>query len=417
MNERLLQFIWQFQYFNRSVLATTNGDSIEILTPGTLNNNQGPDFLNAKLKLGNTIWVGSVELHVKSSDWVKHRHNSDSNYRNVILHVVYEHDDKRSELPVLELKERIAVNLLDHYKSLMQSKTIIPCENLIHTVSDLTISTWKERMVVERLYQKTESVNRFLNQTKQHWEESFWWLLAKNFGTKLNSEAFGEIAKSIPLNIIAKHKSQIIQLEALLLGQSGLLNIQTSDKYVLLLQREYKFLKEKYKLKQPNIQVHFLRMRPGNFPTLRLAQLAALIAKSTHLFSTIIEENELAEIRKLFNVTPNDFWNYHYSLQNTTHFKQKSIGNEMIDNIITNTIVPLIFSYGHTHLNQDIKNKAMRWLQLVKPEKNSITKAFEKLQLINKSAWDSQAFIQLKTQYCNAKLCLHCAIGNAVIKH
>lgn len=418
MNEHLLQFIWQFRYFNESALATADGEPVEIITPGRLNTHQGPDFMNAKIKVGATIWVGSVELHLRTSDWGRHGHDNDINYKNVILHVVYENDVADSSLPLLELRNRIATSLVYRYNQLMQSQQFIPCENLIVNVPELTVIACKERLVVERLQRKIFLIEGHLQQTSHHWEETFWRLLARNFGTKTNADAFESIARHLPVRILAKHKNQLIQLEAMLLGVAGLLEDTVfEDKYCRLLQREYRFLKAKYKLKTTLYPVHFLRMRPANFPTVRLAQLAALVHHSAHLFSKIIEEPSLKNVRRWLEADPNHYWNYHYTLSDEPVFKKKPIGNDMISNIIINSVVPTLFAYGVAHQDETLKSKALKWLEIVKAEKNTITAGFESLNIFNQSAWDSQALTELKTQYCDQKKCLYCAIGNAILKH
>jgi hypothetical protein len=263
---------------------------------------------------------------------------------------------------------------------------------------------------------KAKSVELFLQQNNYHWEETFWWLLAKNFGMKVNAEAYEAMARSIPVNILAKHKSQIQQLEALLLGQAGLLNDKFSEDYPKLLQREYKFLKEKYRLKPIHQPVHFLRMRPGNFPTIRLAQLAALITGSAHLFSKIKDAKTVKEIKQWFDITANDYWHYHYRFGETSSFKKKTLGAAMTENIIINTVAPVLFAYGSYHDEQKYKDKALRWLEQTAAESNSITKGFQKLGIENKNAFDSQALIELKNEYCNKKRCLECSVGNAILK-
>ncbi|WP_346238950.1 DUF2851 family protein [Niabella insulamsoli] len=417
MNEKLLQFIWRFQYFNRSQLSTTKGEKVEIVNPGSLNTNQGPDFLNARIRIGNTLWVGSVEIHLRGSDWQKHGHEGDQNYTNVVLHVVYQHDISINEIPVIELGGRISTTLLERYADLMQSQHFIPCEPMISSVPDLILTATKDRLVAERLQRKVSVVTNFLETTHTHWEESFWWLLARNFGAKTNAEAFEAMARSIPLTLLGKHKSQLIQLEALLLGQAGLLGGRFEEAYPTMLKKEYLFLKSKYALKPVHVPVRFLRMRPSNFPTLRLAQLAALIFNSVHLFSKMIEEPELNKVRSWFAAAPNDFWKYHYSLKDEAHFKEKSIGASMIDNIIVNTVIPFLYVYGSRNAKSDLIKKAAEWLESCRAEKNAITKGFENRGIPHKTAYDSQALIELKTQYCDLKKCLSCPIGSALIKN
>lgn len=416
MNEQLLQYIWQFQYFNRDSLSTVEGEPLQVVHPGTWNKDQGPDFLNAKLRLGNTLWVGNIELHLKTSDWEKHGHATDKNYSNVILHVVYVNDASINNIPVLALESRVSIGLLERYQNLMQSKVFIPCEKIVAAVPEITIAHWKDRLIAERLTRKSDQVTSYLNQTNNHWEESFWWLLAKNFGAKVNGAAFETLAKSIGISILAKHKSSLQQLEALLLGQAGLLEEAFSDPYPIMLQKEYIFLRKKHHLQTIQAPVHFLRMRPGNFPTLRLAQLAALIHRSAHLFSKILEETNFTALRALFKADANDFWHYHYRLTDESEYKPKSIGDSMIDNIIINTVVPMLFAYGSVHQDQEVKDRAILWLSKTSPEKNQVTKGFEHLGFGNQNSLDSQSLLELKSQYCNSKRCLQCAIGNALLK-
>lgn len=418
MTERLLQFIWQFRYFNTNGLTTTDGEAVQVIFPGNSNSNQGPDFYDAKIKIGKTTWAGTVELHVKTTDWKRHHHHDDKNYRNVILHVVWENDQlpDPNSIPLIELSSRVSKILLTRYEELMNSGGFIPCEKNIYSIRDITWKAWKERLVIERLLRKSKTAETYLNENKFHWEETFWWLLARNFGIKVNADAFEQIAKSIPVNVLAKHKNQIHQVEALLFGQAGLLTGKFKEDYPQLLQREYDFLQKKYQLKKIHEPVHFLRMRPGNFPTVRLAQLAMLITRSSHLFSKIKEADSAAEIKMWFGITANDYWHYHYKFDEPSGYKKKRLGEAMVDNIIINTICPIMFAWGNYHNNQKYKNKALHWLEEVTGENNSITKGFQHLGIETKNACDSQALIELKNEYCNKKRCLDCAVGNAMLK-
>jgi Protein of unknown function (DUF2851) len=416
MTERLLQFIWQFQYFNKNDLSTAAGDTLQILFPGQHNTGQGPDFLNAKIRINFTIWVGNIELHLKTSDWTKHGHKEDKNYKNVILHVVWEDDKGSNHIPILELNSRIAKILLQGYDELMNSRAFIPCEKSIASIRDITWRGWKERLLAERLLRKTATIESFLKQNNYHWEETFWWLLARNFGIKVNADAFEAIARSLSTNILAKHKNQVHQLEALLFGQAGLLGGTPEEDYPKLLKKEYKFLREKYKLKPIHQPVHFLRMRPGNFPTIRLAQLSMLIHDSAHLFSKVKEASSVKEISEWLDVTANDYWHYHYRFDQPSSFKKKKTGSVMINNIIINTVIPVLFAYGNYNDEKKYKEKALVWLEKIPSEKNSITSNFTRLFIENKSAYDSQALVELKNEYCNKKRCLDCSVGNAILK-
>lgn len=417
MTERLLQFIWQFQYFNKGELATLQGENLQIIFPGQYNRNQGPDFLQAKIRIGNATWAGNVELHFKTSEWEKHNHHRDDNYNNVILHVVWEHDmSDQNLIPVLELKERVSKLLLQKYDDLMKAISFVPCEKSIHLASDITWKSWKERLLAERLIRKSKLVEKYLHQSNYHWEEVFWWLLARNFGITVNADAFEEMARSVPLAILAKHKNQIHQLESILLGQSNLLNKNFSEDYPKMLKKEYLFYKDKYELKPVTSPVFFLRMRPGNFPTIRLAQLAMLILGSAHLFSKVKEANSANEIKKWFDITANDYWHYHYRFDDSSSFRKKKLGASMADNVMINTIVPMLFAYGSYHNQEKYKQKALRWLEETSAENNTISKGFQKLRIENKNAFDSQALLELKNEYCDKKRCLDCSVGNAILK-
>lgn len=417
MTERLLQFLWQFQYFNKGQLTTQHGENLQIIFPGQYNTNQGPDFLEAKVRIANTTWAGNIELHFRTSDWEKHNHHRDDNYNNVILHVVWENDTASpNSIPILELKERVSKILLQKYDELMKTISFIPCENSIRLATHLIWKSWKERLLAERLIKKSKRVEACLHRSNFHWEEVFWWLLARNFGMKVNADSFEEMARSIPLSILAKHKNQIHQLESLLLGQLNLLNQDFKEDYPKMLKKEYDFYKKKYDLKPCNGAVFFLRMRPGNFPTIRLAQLATLILNSAHLFSKIKEATSVNEIRIWFDVTANDYWHYHYRFDDLSLFRKKKLGTSMTDSVMTNTIVPMVFAYGSHHNDERYKQKALRWLEETSAENNSITKRFQHLGIKNDNAFDSQALIELKNEYCDKKRCLECSIGNSILK-
>jgi hypothetical protein len=421
MNERLLQFIWQFQYFNKSNLRAEQGDWITIIHPGTYNTQQGPDFLDAKILVGNTTWAGNIEIHIKSSDWIKHNHADDRNYSNIILHVVWEHDveisyDNGSILPTLILGNIVPKLLLDRFKELMKHEAFVPCEVYLPVFDEIKWTAWKERMAIERLQRKSAEVLTMLLKANNHWEEVFWWQLASNFGIKVNSEIFGSIAKSLPLTILAKHKNQIHQLESLLLGQAGLLEKDFMEDYPKLLKREYSFYKKKYLLQEQKIKPFFLRMRPANFPTIRLAQLAMLIHRSSHLFSKIRETSTVHTVKELLNVTANDYWHYHYLFDEPGDYHPKQLGKQMTDSIIINTVIPVVFAYGLYNKDESMKDKAVEWLMLLSAEKNTITDKWSSLKVSNKNALESQALLELKNNYCNLRRCLECAVGNAILK-
>ena len=416
MNEQLLQFIWQFQYYNRTELDTTGGESVKVISTGTWNHNQGPDFMDAKIFINNLLLAGTVEVHVQSSDWGRHQHEKDRNYRNVVLHVVWEDDEYKSNLPVLELKDRVPKLLLSRYKELMSSTAFIPCEKSICAVNELTWSSWKERLLAERLASKSQLVKNCLMQNNYHWEETCWRLLARNFGIRVNAEAFESMAKTIPLRLIGRLRNELFKLEALLLGQAGLLEGKFRDDYPNLLQKEHQYQKKTFLLDMVYQTPVFLRMRPKSFPTLRLSQLAVMLRRSNHLFSIIREEQSLKAIRGLFSVTASEYWNTHYRFDEASSPSPKKTGAALVDSIVINTIAPLLFFYGVFNEVADYKDKAVHWLQETRAEQNSITEGFSQLGIFIENAFDSQALIELKTQYCDHKRCLECAVGNFLLR-
>jgi hypothetical protein len=421
MTEKLLQFIWQFQYFNTGEMKTTGDEKVQIIHPGQLNHHQGPDFFNGRVKIGTTEWAGHIELHIKSSDWYRHHHEKDARYGKVILHVVWLHDaevtdENNQVVPVVELQSRVSGLLLAQYESWMNTPDSIPCGKGLETLPMLHWHNWLDRLLAERLLEKCNRVSQHIEATEMHWEEVCWRMVCTYFGGSVNKTSFQQIATSLPLKILVKHKQVPTQVEALLIGQAGLLHPGLEDPYAKMLYREYQFLQKKYKLQVVNLPPSFLRMRPVNFPTIRLAQLAMLIHDSSHLFSKVLETEDLKEVRKLFDVTANDFWHYHYGLEEETSFLPKKTGSQIVDSVLINAIIPILFSYGHHHFNDAVRAKALRWLEEMPAEKNIYTKLFRELGRTAANAGESQAMLTLKKSYCDAKRCLSCAVGSALLK-
>ena len=421
MNEKLLQFIWQFQHFNRKALQTTQGELLLIEKPGLWNHHQGPDFSEAMIRIGKTKWVGNIELHLRSSDWYKHRHESDKNYTNIILHVVWELDDpvydvNNNEVPTLLIQPLIPKLLLERYSQMMETKVDIPCRSFLPVLYNLAWLSWKEMLAAERLERKSTYILSLVKQAQNHWEEVCWWLLAANFGVKVNADLFGFVARSIPLQFLLKHKNQVQQLEAVLLGQANLLSGKLTEDYPIMLQREYRFLKRKYQLQPINKQPAFLRMRPAAFPTVRLAQLAMLLNQSNPFFSLIKEIKDIKKIQEMFSITANDYWHYHYRFDEITEYQPKHLGKQMAENIMINTVIPLLFSYGLYTNEETFKEKAVQWLYELPAEQNQITREWKQSGISLRSALDSQALIELTNHYCINKRCLDCAIGNKILK-
>ena len=421
MNERLLQFIWQFQYFNKSSLVTTQGEPVYVMDAGTWNHHQGPDFSTATVRIGHTTWVGNIEIHILSSDWYRHRHPGDKHYQNIILHVVWKddmpvHADNGSLIPCLVLDQLVSRHLLERYDKMMRQETVLPCSHFLPALSHLAWTSWKERLMAERLERKAAHVLRLLGQTRGHWEEVCWQMLAANLGIQVNSALFGAVAQSLPLSVLIKHKHNPLQVEAMLMGQANLLTGIFKDSYPLLLQREHTFFSRKYKLPPVTAQPAFLRMRPAAFPTVRISQLAAIVVKNDHLFSVIKETPEIAAVTDLFRVTAAAYWNTHYLFDEAADHHPKQLGAAMAGNLIINTVVPVLFAYGlHTH-DETCKQKAMQWLYQLPAEHNRITRSWKETGIANHSALDSQSLIELTNHYCTQKRCLDCSVGNKILK-
>lgn len=420
--EEFLQYIWENNLFNSKKLKTTKGEMLDILKVGKRNSDSGPDFFNAKIKIDQTIWVGNIEIHKKTSDWKKHNHQTDKAYNNVILHVVETNDEliRRTngiEIPTLVLKypEQFKLN----YQKLLDAKTWIPCENQFHSINPVILQLGFNRLLIERLEKKTEEIIQRLQQNKTDWNETFYQMLARTFGLKINAVPFELLAKSIPLQVLAKHKNNLFQLEALLFGNSGLLNNQLlGDDYYLQLRSEFSFLYKKYKLNAIDSHLwKFMRLRPVNFPTIRISQFAALIHQSQSLFSKIIEIENIAELKELFKVKASEYWNLHYNFnKNTKNISTKELGETSINALIINVVIPLLFVYGEKQNKDYLKNRALEFLDKLPSEKNSIIAKWKSLGIESRSAFESQALLQLKNKYCEKKKCLNCQIGVKLIK-
>jgi len=418
MTERLLQYIWQFQYFNKNDLITTAGEELMIIHPGIYNTHQGPDFNEGRIRIGENIWVGNIELHVDASDWHRHQHSNDKNYRNVILHVVWKNDevDPEHNIPTLILEDRVPKILLQQYFSWMKENYFIPCESSAGNAGDLVWTGWKERLMIERLERKSSQVLELLRKNNFHWEETLWWMISRNFGLYVNADAFAEMASSIPYNLISKHRIQIHQLESLMFGQAGLLDAEFAEKYPSMLKKEYLFLQRKYNLEKIHAPVHFLRMRPACFPTIRLAQLAMLFHSTGNMFSAILQMETIIKVKMMLNITANDYWHYHFRFGEATVYQPKTLGGEMINNILMNTVATILFTYGKYHIEPAYQQKAVEWMSQLPAEKNSVMTKFRRIGVTSRNASDSQTLIELKSQYCDHKRCLDCAIANAVLK-
>jgi len=420
MTEEFLHYIWKCSLFEKNNLIADTGDNIEILKLGEHNTNAGPDFLNVSVKIGSTKWVGNLEIHLNSSDWNKHNHMNNKAYDNVILHVVLNNDQiiKRTNgeiIPTIELK--FDKYLYDNYSRLISNEQWIACQNEINKVDEFFIDYWLNVLLADRLELKAKSIYKTLKATRNNWEETFYIHLAKNFGFNLNSVPFEMLAKSLPVKYLSKHKNNLFQIEALLFGQAGFLSENILfDNYYEKLSKEYTYLRTKFQLKSLDKHIwKFLRLRPGNFPTVRLAQFAALIYNSSGLFSKIIECKSVEQLHKYFSITASEYWNNHFLFGKESKEKVKKLGESAFYIIFINTIVPFLFIYGKSNGKEDLKERAVDFLTKIPAEQNSIIKKWGELGINAKNAFYSQALLQLKNEYCNKKNCLNCQIGNKII--
>lgn len=421
MKEDFLHYLWKFKKFDTLNLKTFNDEEITILNVGQYLELAGPDFFNAQITIANQKWAGNVEIHLKSSDWYVHHHESDSAYENVILHVVWEHDTEifrknNSEIPVLELRKYVEPATIVNYQSLMAPKSWIFCEKQLKEIDEFTLKNWQERLFFERLERKSKPIYELLEQTNQDWEAVLFCLLAKNFGLNTNGETFFKIAQSIPFSIIRKESFEVENLEALVLGNAGLLDSEKEDNYFKDLKFRYYYLLHKYQIEKKVVEpVQFFKHRPDNFPTIRLSQLANLYHSQQNLFSKISTSKSVKKIYEVFHVSASEYWQNHYQFDKESPKKSKMLSKSFIDLVIINTIIPLQFAYAKSQ-GKEISEDLIELLNEVAPEKNAIIDKFSSFGLKSKSAFETQSLLQLKNEYCNKSRCLECALGMELLK-
>lgn len=424
MTESFLHYVWQLQYFRKDDLKASSGENILVLHPGTHNTDSGPDFSNARIKIDELEWRGSVEIHIKASGWNDHKHSTDEAYEKVVLHVVWENDKPinrtdGSAMPTLELKNRVDIALWNRYQKLYTSAETIPCSSNFKTVPDMNKISMLDRALMHRLELKANDVKKLLAQNGNNWEQTCYQLLCRNFGFKVNADPMIRLAQLIPHTMLLKHFDKPVQVEALLFGMSGFLEDVESDDYTALLKREYDLLRKKYSLeaRQMNLsQWKFLRLRPANFPTLRVAQFASLITKEKALFSKILELESCKQAYALLDADQSKYWQHHYQFGRLAKAKTSSVGEASIQNIIINTIVPLLTAYGKIHDEQAYIDMAVNLLQNIPAENNKIIRQWNDLEQKVTSAFDSQALIELYNNFCMKHRCLECNVGSYLIK-
>ncbi|MCW3161995.1 DUF2851 family protein [Chryseobacterium oryctis] len=419
MTEKLLQYLWKHKIFNTFNFKDIEERPVEILDFGKWNTNSGPDFLNAKIKINNIIFAGNIELHVKSSDWILHNHSQNPSYQNIILHVVFQSDIEIEELksrniPTLELKSYIDENFLWKYEKLIIGNQFIPCENIFYP-SAIPVN-FHEENVLKKLEEKSLELEKNLEQFKNNFEAILFHSLAYSFGLKVNAFIFKQIAESIDFSIINKIRQNETQLEALLFGISGWLD-NPEDEQMKIWKREFDFIKSKFQISDLRIHPKFLRLRPPNFPTIRLSQLANLYQQHQGLFSKIIQAKSFEELFEIFsNVKASDYWNNRFNFGKISTVEQpKYLSKDFIELIILNTILPLKYTY-HKYHNEEIADEILNFYKNIPAEKNSVTKNWKNLGLKLNTALESQSLIYHFKNSCEEKNCLNCSIGFKILK-
>ncbi|MCT4636814.1 MAG: DUF2851 family protein [Bacteroidales bacterium] len=420
MNEYFLQYIWQNKLF-ATPEKTTCGKNIKIISVGTLNRDAGPDFFNAKVEIDNTVWAGNIEIHKNSSDWYLHNHHNDKTYNNVILHIVKNNDkvtisENGITIPAMELKYDTVLE--KNYTNLLIEPYTIHCKDEINKVNEIDIAFWMHNLTMERVEYKTNTLKAILKRNNYNWEESFYQFVARYFGFNTNALPFEMMARCTPQKIVAKERLNIVRTEALMFGQAGMLStITIEDDYIKILKSEYVYLQQKYDLHPigPHLW-RFMRMRPQNFPTVRIAQFSDLLFRSVSLFSKVIEENDIENLRKLFNCTGSEYWENHYILGKASVYAKKQLGPKAVDSIIINVVVPALFAWSDAINNSDYKERAINMLEQISAENNSIIEKWRETGIVPVNASDSQALIHLYNEYCTNKRCIECRIGHQIIK-
>jgi hypothetical protein len=423
--EDFLQYIWRYRLFQTQQLRTATGQQLIILHPGQQNFAAGPDFLNARLSIGDTIWSGHVEIHIRSSDWRRHGHDGDEQYKNVILHAVMFHDEEiflktPGDLPVFEMHAHIPEHQLERYRHWLSSKTWISCERHLQGEKSIIWTAWKDRLLVDRLEQKSEAVLKTLEEAEGDWSETFYRKLARNYGFKSNADAMESLAVSLPYKLIQRHKSDPFQILAMLYGQAGMLNELFSDTFPASLQQEYYFMQKKYDLHPLDGAIwNYGRLRPMNFPAIRISQFAEVLCSHDHLLSYFLN-NDIDSYRVIFEKPAHQYWNDHYRFdtraEKSMSNSPKTPGTQTVDNILINTVAVFLFTFGKSKERPDLIENALRILESCKPENNQVIRRWDALGIRSEHSADTQSLIQLYGVYCTARRCLQCAVGIQLLK-
>lgn len=416
--EELIQVLWKCRLYANAAIRCVGGEQVQVLSPGIYNRDAGPDFLQAKLRINNLLWVGHVEIHWDAKSWFAHRHQDDLRYDNVILHVVWENECeiRRKDgtiIPTLQLKDYVSADILKQHHHLQQSRAWIPCADQLQDVPLHIKLQMLDRMAKSRLEAKAAEIALLLVRHKNDWEKVTQQLFAESFGMRVNKHAFSQLIASLPANILDRYQGKRKKLEALLFGQAGLLSQDPSDNYAAELHDQYVYLQQLYQLRpMSSHEWRFLRMRPANFPTVRIAQLASVFSEMTRICQLIVSTENLRALQHYFvDISTSEYWSTHYIFGKVVKKHAVRITSTFLDHIAINCFVPILYAYGHRHGNESLLMRAIDWLDQIPAEQNTITAHFAKIGLLAQHAADSQALIQLHRAYCEPKQCLSCAIG------
>lgn len=417
MKEDFIYYLWENRLLSLN-LKTTDDEELTIISVGTRNHDSGADYNNARIKIGGTLWAGHVEIHVRASDWFRHRHQYDDNYSNVILHVVYENDTDVLKLPTLEIKDKFDVSLFHNYNNFVNSKNWIPCGELIGGMQRLTLVSWLDRMLVEHLEYECKDLDLRLMANNNDWEQTFYQRLMRYFGLKVNNDSFEYLSRILPLNLLLKHIDNEVYVNAMMFGSAGFLLNDFNEEYPSLLKREFNMLRSKFGLRiMPYSNWKFLRLRPSNFPTIRIAQLAQIIMKNGSMFSKIRDSGSIDDITELFDLELDSYWDNHFQFDKVSNIKmKKTLGKTAVDSIMINAVAPMLFYYGHYHSVESYKEKAMNYLEQTSPENNVLIREFANCGIKLENAFQTQGALYMYKHYCRRRRCLECRIYLALSK-
>jgi len=426
MNEDFLAFVWQYQYLHPSQLFTSTGEEIKVINTGFRNTNAGPDFTGSRLLLGRLEWVGCIEVHFRSSEWMQHQHQYDPVYESVILHVVWEDDQpvchpNGTAVPTLILKDKINETIRDRYELLLQKTDPIPCGRYFNTAPEIYKINMSERLLLERLNRKSDEILLLLSTNQNDWEETTYQFLLRYYGGTVNAEPFTRLAQVLPWKILRKHHRNLLQVEALLFGCAGLLPEESKEDYILSLKREYHFLSQKYSLADFQMGYHewkFLRIRPAGFPTIRLAQLAAFLCQQSNLFSFFNTSNDLEVLIAQLRTEQSEYWKHHFITGEKSKSPIPAMGSHTADSLVINVVLPLLVAYNkYLDRGEIIPDKVWAWLGKLPDEKNKILRMWQSLGEHVNNAADSQALLEWYTRYCEKKKCLDCGVGSYILRN